>query len=104
MARRWRPCLLPPSARHAPSRAGSRLGPPAPTKAPRPRAVLYGSGLRLLECCRLRVPDLDFAMNQVVVRDGKGTKDRLTMLPALAKAAFARHLQTVKHQHEADLL
>jgi site-specific recombinase XerD len=61
--------------------------------------LLYGSGLRLLECCRLRVQDLDFAMNQIVVRDGKGAKDRLTMLPAMAKAALARHLQSVKRQH-----
>src|SRR6266849_9664061 len=65
--------------------------------------LLYGSGLRLLECCRLRVQDVDFGMNQIIVRDGKGAKDRVTVLPALAKAALARHLQRVKQQHEADL-
>jgi integrase len=47
--------------------------------------LLYGSALRLLECCRLRVQDIDFAMNQIVVRDAKGAKDRVTMLPAVAK-------------------
>lgn len=65
--------------------------------------LLYGSGLRLLECARLRVQDMDFAMNQVVVRDGKGAKDRVTVLPAVAKEPLARHMQRVKRQHEADL-
>jgi integron integrase len=65
--------------------------------------LLYGSGLRLLECCRLRVQDVDFAMNQIVVRDGKGAKDRLTILPAVVKEALAQRLQSVKRQHEADL-
>src|SRR5262245_36077989 len=50
--------------------------------------LLYGSGLRLLECCRLRVQDVDFAMSQIVVRDGKGGKDRITILPAVAKTAL----------------
>jgi len=44
-------------------------------------SLLYGSGLRLLECCRLRIQDVDFARNQIVVRGGKGDKDRVTMLP-----------------------
>ncbi len=44
-------------------------------------SLLYGSGLRLLECCRLRVKDLDFARTEILVRDGKGRKDRVTMLP-----------------------
>jgi integron integrase len=71
---------------------------------PRLMATLfYGSGLRLLECARLRVQDLDVAMHQIVVRDGKGAKDRVTALPAIAKAALAQHLQRVKRQHEADL-
>jgi integrase len=65
--------------------------------------LLYGAGLRLLECCRLRVQDLDFAMNQIVVRDGKGAKDRVTILPAMSKGARTQHLQWVKRQHEADL-
>ncbi len=65
--------------------------------------LLYGSGLRLLQCCRLRVQDVDFAMNQIVVRDAKGAKDRVTILPTVAKRALAEHLQRVKRQHEADL-
>jgi len=65
--------------------------------------LLYGSGLRLLECARLRVQDVDFAMNQIVVRDGKGAKDRVTVLPAVAKAPLAEHLSKVKRQHDADV-
>ena len=65
--------------------------------------LLYGSGLRLLECARLRVQDIDFAMNQIVVRDGKGAKDRVTVLPNVAKEPLTRHLLKVKRQHEADL-
>ena len=65
--------------------------------------LLYGSGLRLLECARLRVQDVDFAMNQIVVRDGKGAKDRVTVLPAVAKEPLRQHLSNVKHQHDADL-
>ncbi len=72
--------------------------------APRLMAtLLYGSGLRLLECARLRVQDVDFAMNQIVVRDGKGAKDRVTVLPAVAKEPLTQHLRRVKRQHEADL-
>jgi integrase len=48
-------------------------------------ALLYGGGLRLLECCRLRVKDVDFAANHVAIRDGKDHKDRVTMLPAAVK-------------------
>lgn len=58
--------------------------------------LLYGAGLRLLEALRLRVKDIDFAMNQVTVRDGKGQKDRVTMLPAVAKPLLAAHLTQVK--------
>jgi integron integrase len=65
--------------------------------------LLYGSGLRLLECCRLRVQDVDFAMNQIIVRDAKGAKDRVTILPTVAKGALSQHLQRMKRQHEADL-
>ena len=63
----------------------------------------YGSGLRLLECARLRVQDIDFATNQIIVRDGKGAKGRVTVLPTVAKGPLARHLQRVKRPHEADL-
>lgn len=65
--------------------------------------LLYGAGLRLLECCRLRVKDVDFATNQIVIRDGKGHKDRVTMLPAAVKAALTAHLQGTHEQHQADL-
>jgi site-specific recombinase XerD len=65
--------------------------------------LLYGSGLRLLECARLRVQDVDFGLNQIVVRDGKGAKDRVTVLPAIVKAALTQHLQRVKRQHDGDL-
>ena len=65
--------------------------------------LLYGAGLRLLECCRLRVQDVDFATNQIVVRAGKGDKDRVTMLPAAVKADLTRHLEAVKQQHRRDL-
>jgi integron integrase len=65
--------------------------------------LLYGAGLRLLECCKLRVQDLDFAANQIVVRSGKGDKDRATMLPAAMKADLARHLESVQQQHQLDL-
>ncbi len=65
--------------------------------------LLYGSGLRLMECCRLRVKDIDFTKNQIVVRSGKGDKDRHTMLPAAIKEPLFRHLQAGKRRHEEDL-
>ena len=65
--------------------------------------LLYGSGLRLMECVRLRVKDVDFGYAQVVVRDGKGAKDRVTMLPVNLAKALERHLQKVKAQHDEDL-
>jgi integron integrase len=65
--------------------------------------LLYGAGLRLLACCRLRVKDVDFAMNQITVRDGKGHKDRPTMLPAAVKAELVAHIERVREQHQADL-
>jgi integron integrase len=65
--------------------------------------LLYGSGLRLMECVRLRVKDLDFPQRQVVVRDGKGAKDRLTMLPDRLTVPLQSHLRHVKLIHEHDL-
>jgi integron integrase len=65
--------------------------------------LLYGAGLRLLECCHLRVKDIDFATNQIVIRDGKGRKDRVTMLPTTVKAALTAHLAQARAQHQADL-
>ncbi len=65
--------------------------------------LLYGAGLRVLECCRLRIQDIGFATNQIVVRGGKGDKDRVTMLPGVAKPDLAKHLAAVRAQHAADL-
>ena len=64
--------------------------------------LLYGAGLRLMECCRLRVKDIDFSQNQIVVRAGKG-KDRHTMLPTAVKDVLYKHLQDVKRLHDEDL-
>ncbi len=72
--------------------------------APRLMAcLLYGAGLRVLECCRLRVQDVDFGSNRIVVRGGKGDKDRMTMLPATVKTDLVRHLAAVRDQHQRDL-
>ena len=65
--------------------------------------LLYGAGLRVLECARLRVKDIGFASNQLVVRDGKGEKDRVTMLPAAIKRDLELQLSRVHAQHQADL-
>ena len=65
--------------------------------------LLYGSGLRLMECMRLRVKDVDFGYAKITVRDGKGAKDRVTMLPINLAAPLQRHLQKVKAQFEEDL-
>jgi integron integrase len=66
-------------------------------------SLLYGTGMRLMEVLRLRVKDLDFAYDQITVRDGKGAKDRVTMLPASLKAGLQAHLQIVQRLHERDL-
>jgi integron integrase len=65
--------------------------------------LLYGSGLRLMECLRLRVKDIEFTQNQIVVRQAKGQKDRVTMLPKTIKAPLKTHLEKVKQIHETDL-
>src|SRR5437868_2875704 len=66
-------------------------------------AVLYGTGMRLLEALRLRVKDIDFAKNEITVRGGKGDRDRMTMLPERLKGALLKHLADVRAQHEGDL-
>jgi integrase len=65
--------------------------------------VLYGSGLRLLECLRLRVKDLDFEQGEILVREGKGDKDRRTVLPGALQEDLRRHLEAVRRLHEQDL-
>jgi integrase len=66
-------------------------------------SLMYGAGLRLMECLRLRVQDLDFARSGILVRDGKGAKDRMTMLPESLKAPLQDHLKKVRAIHEKDL-
>jgi integron integrase len=66
-------------------------------------SLLYGTGLRLMECVRLRVKDIDFEYRQILVRDGKGQKDRVTMLPQSLADPLKRQLEQVKVVHEEDL-
>jgi integron integrase len=65
--------------------------------------LLYGGGLRLMECLRLRVKDFDFAQHQIIVRDGKGMEDRLTTLPDSLISPLQEHLSHVKHLHAQDV-
>jgi integron integrase len=64
--------------------------------------LVYGAGLRLMECCRLRVKEIDFSRNELVVRSGKGNKDRHTMLPSTVRDSLIQHLRAVKLQHDED--
>lgn len=68
-----------------------------------PCRLLYGTGMRLLECLRLRVKDVDFGRNEIVIHDGKGAKDRVTVLPESLKVDLQRHLERVRAQHQKDL-
>ncbi len=65
--------------------------------------ILYGAGLRLMECLRLRIQDVDFDRNQIFVRSGKGDKDRVTLLPQRLKEPLRNHVAWVKHLHARDL-
>jgi integron integrase len=65
--------------------------------------LLYGSGLRLLECLRLRIKDVDFGERHLIVRDGKGQKDRLTLLPRTLEEPLQRQIERVRDLHEQDL-
>lgn len=65
--------------------------------------LMYGAGLRLMECLRLRVQDVDFGGGQILVRDGKGFKDRITMLPEVVRDPLLRHLESVRQVHQTDL-
>ena len=66
-------------------------------------SLLYGSGLRLRECLKLRVKDIDFDYRQILVRDGKGAKDRVTMLPAPLAEPLKRQIAHAREVHERDL-
>ena len=65
--------------------------------------LLYGAGLRLLECLELRVKDIDVDRREILIRQGKGQKDRVTMLPLAATALLTAHLDSVRRQHHDDL-
>ena len=66
-------------------------------------SLMYGTGLRLMECLELRVQDIDFAQNEIVIHNGKGGKDRRTMLPGTLKTSLQEHLIAVKAIHNKDL-
>jgi len=65
--------------------------------------LLYGSGLRIIECLRLRVHDIDFDMKALTVRSGKGDKDRVTTFPPSLQAPLEEHLVHVRIVHEGDI-
>jgi integron integrase len=65
--------------------------------------LLYGTGMRLMECLRLRVKDVDFERHEIIIREGKGNKDRRTVLPDRLKAELQTHLERVRLLHEQDL-
>lgn len=65
--------------------------------------LMYGAGLRLLECLQLRIKDIDFEYRRIVVREGKGNKDRITILPKAVEDRLTLHLEEVKIRHEKDL-
>jgi len=66
-------------------------------------SLMYGSGLRLLECLRLRVKDIDLLRCEITVRDGKGGKDRITLLPGKLTSSIEAHLARVRRRHEVDI-
>ena len=74
-----------------------------PEKYQLPGRLMYGSGLRLMECLRLRVKDVDFPNKQIFVRDGKGGNDRVTMLPESLCEPLHAHLERVRQLHQLDL-
>ena len=65
--------------------------------------LLYGSGLRVMECVRLRIHDIDFGMGEITVREGKGFKDRLTILPESLAVPLQEQIERVRIQHQQDL-
>ena len=66
-------------------------------------SLMYGAGIRLSECLRLRVKDIEFSRNELMVRDGKGAKDLLTMLPGSIKKPLRDYLHKIKKIHEQDI-
>ena len=68
-----------------------------------PAQLMYGAGLRIIECYRLRVKDVDFPRRQIVVRSGKGSKDRVSMLPQVVTESLKQHLERVRKIHDRDL-
>ena len=66
-------------------------------------SLMYGAGMRLMECVRLRVKDVDFGYRQIVVRDAKGAKDRVVPLPRTLMATLLEHLESVRETHRSDL-
>jgi len=65
--------------------------------------LLYGTGMRLMECCRLRVKDIDFGQREILIREGKGAKDRVTMLPDTVIRMLQEHLAKRRRLYEDDL-
>jgi integron integrase len=66
-------------------------------------SLLYGAGLRVMECARLRVKDIEFEQGQLTIREAKGERQRVTMLPTSLKQSLTEHLLRVRTQHQADL-
>ena len=66
-------------------------------------SLLYGTGMRLMECVRLRVKDVDFSRNEITVRDGKGGKDRRTVLPSSLVQPLSRQIERVREFHRQDI-
>lgn len=66
-------------------------------------SLMYGTGIRIMECLELRVQDIDFSRSEILIRNGKGAKDRVTMLPETLKKALSDHLAQVKIIHDKDL-
>ncbi len=65
--------------------------------------LMYGTGMRLLECLQLRVKDIDFGQHQILVRSGKGNRDRITLLPWILEERLREHLERMREQHKADV-
>jgi integron integrase len=66
-------------------------------------SLMYGAGLRLMECCQLRIKDVDLSRGQITVRDGKGSKDRVTLVPSTLRQPLKRQMEEVHRRHQSDL-